>query len=68
MNQELRQKLMDRIHRLEGLLAYAVQTGDAAEAERIKAELSAQVDKCESGYCAGCDRPCQSNGVGAKVD
>lgn len=58
MNLEQRQKLIDRIHSLEGLLAYALKTDDTAEIKRIKTELSALVDKCDNGYCAGCDRSC----------
>ena len=39
MNMEQRVKYMAEIQALEGLLAYAVSHNDAAEAERIRAEL-----------------------------
>ena len=40
MNLEQRAKRMCDIHKLEGLLAYAVRHGDEAEASRIRAELN----------------------------
>ena len=39
MNLEQREKVYRSIHKLEGLLAYAVRHGDEAEALRIRAEL-----------------------------
>ena len=39
MNLEQREKVYRSIQKLEGLLAYAVQHGDEAEASRIRAEL-----------------------------
>ena len=39
MNLEQREKVYRSIHKLEGLLAYAVRHGDEAEASRIRAEL-----------------------------
>ena len=39
MNLEQRAKRMCHIHKLDGLLAYAVAHGDEAEASRIRAEL-----------------------------
>lgn len=44
MNLEQRTALLDRIHKLEGLLAYANAHGDNAEAERIRAELMKLVE------------------------
>lgn len=39
VNLEQRAKRMCHIHKLDGLLAYAVAHGDEAEASRIRAEL-----------------------------
>ena len=39
MNLEKKKKVYRSIHKLEGLLAYAVRHGDEAEASRIRAEL-----------------------------
>lgn len=51
MNMEQRQRLMNRIHMLEGLLAYAERTGDEAEVARIRQELSTLVEQCGDGCC-----------------
>ena len=40
MNLEQRDRLYRHIQKLEGLLAYAVAHNDAAEAARIRAELT----------------------------
>lgn len=40
MNLEQRQKQLQRIRQLEGLLQYAVKHNETAEAERIRAELA----------------------------
>jgi len=45
MKLEQRQKMMDRINKLEGLLAWAVKNGDEAEAERIRSELVGLVEE-----------------------
>ena len=39
MNLEQRERVYRSIQKLEGLLAYAVQHGETAEAERLRAEL-----------------------------
>ena len=68
MNLEERINLQERIHRLEGLLAYAEQTNDEPEIARLRAELAAAVEQCISpervkresrsdGY-QGCDGCC----------
>lgn len=44
MNMEQSTALLDRIHKLEGLLAYATAHGDNTEAERIRAELASLVE------------------------
>jgi len=51
MNLEQRQRQLVRIRQLEGLLAYAEQHGEAAEAARLRAELVALVEQCEDGVC-----------------
>ncbi|MDY5596374.1 MAG: hypothetical protein SPG40_02560 [Kiritimatiellia bacterium] len=51
MNMEQRQRQMNQIHMLEGLLAYAEQTGDTSEAERIRKELAAIIEQCGDGCC-----------------
>ena len=45
MNMEQRARQYDEIQKLEGLLAYAVANNDAAEAERIRAELAKMVER-----------------------
>lgn len=40
MNLEQRNRIMQKIHRLEGLLAWAKAHGEKAEVERITRELS----------------------------
>ncbi len=45
MNMEQRARYMAEIQKLEGLLAYAVANNDAAEAERIRAELAKMVER-----------------------
>ena len=44
MNMEQRARQYDEIHKLEGLLAYAVAHGDKEEAERIRSELVRMVE------------------------
>ena len=53
MNLEERINLQERIHRLEGLLAYAEQTNDEPEIARLRAELMATVEQCGDG-CSCC--------------
>ena len=45
MNMEQRARQYDEIQKLEGLLAYAVASNDAVEAERIRAELAKMVER-----------------------
>ena len=47
MNLEQRTRIYNRISKLEGLLAFAVRTGDKAEEERIRAELVLLVSQVE---------------------
>ena len=47
MNLEQRNRYFNLIRNLEGLLAYAVRTGDKAEESRIRAELAALVEEAE---------------------
>jgi hypothetical protein len=47
MNLEQRSKVFSLIQNLEGLLAYAVKTGDKAEEDRIRRELVALVEELE---------------------
>ncbi len=51
MKLEERINLQERIHRLEGLLAYAEQTHDEPEIARLRAELMATVEQCGDGCC-----------------
>ncbi len=44
MNMEQRRLHMESIHKLEGMLAYAVEHGEFEEAERIRAELAKLVE------------------------
>ena len=39
MNMEQRERLLAAIHKLEGILAYAVAYGEKDEEDRIRAEL-----------------------------
>lgn len=55
MNLETRQNNLEQIHKLEGLLAYAEQTGDAPEIARIKSEIRKLVEECGGdGCCCAC--------------
>ena len=55
MNLETRQNNLERIHKLEGLLAYAEQTGDGPEVARIKSEIQKLVEACSGdGCCCSC--------------
>jgi len=47
VNLEQRRRIYLRIQSLEGLLAYAVKTGDKAEEDRIRCELIALVRESE---------------------
>jgi len=47
VNLEQRRKIFLAIQNLEGLLAYAVKTGDKAEEDRIRRELVALVEELE---------------------
>lgn len=47
MNLEQRSKVFSLIQNLEGLLAYAVKTGDKAEEERLQRELVALIEETE---------------------
>lgn len=49
MNLEERINLQERVHKLEGLLAYAVQTHNEQEIARLSAELAAAVEECGDG-------------------
>ncbi len=44
MNLEQREKRLEHIRKLEGLLAYAIAHGEKEEAERIKKELIETVE------------------------
>ena len=45
MNMEQRARYMEKIQKLEGLLAYAVAHGEMEEAERIRSELVRKVEE-----------------------
>ena len=47
MNLEQRSKLYHLINMTQGLLAWAIKTGDKAEAERLRRELATLVDQSE---------------------
>lgn len=44
MNMEQRERQFAAIHKLEGLLAYAIAHGEKDEEERIRAELARMID------------------------
>lgn len=47
MNLEQRSKIYSLLRNHEGLLAYAIKTGDKAEEERIRRELVTLVEEAE---------------------
>lgn len=47
MNLAERSRLFNLINLTQGLLARAVETGDAAEVKRLRAELAALVERTE---------------------
>lgn len=51
MNLEQRINHLERVRKLEGLLAYAEQTHDEPEIARLRAELTAAVEECGDGCC-----------------
>ena len=51
MNLEERMNLQERVHKLEGLLAYAEQTHDEPEIARLRVELMAAIEQCGDGCC-----------------
>ena len=51
MNLEERMNLQARVHKLEGLLAYAGQTHGEPEIARLRFELMAAIEQCGDGCC-----------------
>ena len=51
MKLEERMNHQERVHKLEGLLAYAAQTHDEPEIARLRVELMAAIEQCGDGCC-----------------
>jgi len=47
MNLEQRSKLYNLINQTQGLLAWAIKTGDKSEEERLRRELAVLVERSE---------------------